>query len=145
MKKNPVTREKYFVWSDAWVFASLAGTVGQSGAVEFDRLIACGDLLNHAILSDKEIRDALLKLHRRGLVEVKGKKVLVLALTEVLHTKIRGMRGGLFSIPDNALKVLNSPRTDLPNIDEIPDVAFITADYVKNAYKSYVKLISASG
>lgn len=144
MKKAAIPRPKFFEWSDAWVFASLAGTVDDSGVVDFARLIACGDMLNHAIFEAREIRQAMVKLHQRGLVDVRENGVLALPIAEELLLKIRGMRGGLFSIPNNALKVLNSPKSNLPVIDHAPSVSFITSEFVRRAYKRYGKLFSKS-
>src|SRR5215471_14096903 len=60
--------QQSYVWSDAWVLASVAVGGGLKGC-ELKDIIAAGDLLNRAILSPVELRGALAKLIRAGYVK----------------------------------------------------------------------------
>jgi len=65
-----------FVWSDAWVMASVAVGGGLKGC-ELKDIIAAGDLLNRAILSPAELRGALAKLIRAGYVRRIGEAYVI--------------------------------------------------------------------
>jgi len=60
-----------FVWSDAWVLASVAVGGGLKGCPLKD-VIAAGDLINRALLSGDELRSALRKLVTSGYVSHGG-------------------------------------------------------------------------
>ena len=64
------SKENYFTWSDAWVFAALRGAIDETG-FSFVSFLATGDLLNHSIMSQEEIKQGLGKLCMRGLIEIK--------------------------------------------------------------------------
>lgn len=115
---------RVFEWVDAWVFAALRGADDESGQVDFSRLIAAADVLNHTIVTAHEVRRALAKLHASGLVEVRDARVTTTPLASALREQIAGRRGGAFSIVDNALGVLNSRRTRLPVVKTTADTAF---------------------
>lgn len=140
-KLDKLTSEPYFAWSDAWVFAALASFANETRHVDFGLLIAAGDLLNHAIFTREEIQQALSKLHARGLVDVRDATVIVTPSATGLHEKIKTMRGGMFTVVDNTLKVLNSPRTKMPPIGPTPDVSFLTNELLKRAYEAYKRRI----
>jgi hypothetical protein len=57
-----------FVWSDAWVLASVAVGGGLKGC-QLKDIIAAGDLINRAIIDASELRSALGKLIAKGYVE----------------------------------------------------------------------------
>lgn len=127
----------FFTHSDAWVFASLRGGINDTGQFSFASFLATGDMLNHAIMTVEEIKQGLTKLHMRGLVEIEGENIKVTKLSETLYNKIEKMRGGLFSVVENCLKVLNSPRTKLPQIENKPNLEFITENYLNIKHKEY--------
>lgn len=139
----PVKIAKPFAWSDAWIFAALQGADDESGQVALWKLIAVADMLNHAIVSVDELRQALLRLHGSGLVQVVDGQVFRTSLADSLHRKVRRMRGGMFSIVDNALKVLNSARTSLPVVERAPDLKFLTRRTTSRAHREYVSAISS--
>jgi hypothetical protein len=60
-----------FVWSDAWVLASVAVGGGLKGC-QLKDIIAAGDLINRAIIDASELRSALGKLIARGYVQRVG-------------------------------------------------------------------------
>lgn len=142
---NDMTKSKgkVFEWSDAWIFASMRGATDDDRSIDFTYLIASSDNLNRSIPSDTEIRNALQKLYRYGLVDFKQGVIKVPLFIEEMYLKIEKKRGGLFSVVDNSLSVLNSPRTKLPikNEDKI-DLTFIDNNFVLKHYKKYVSLIS---
>ncbi|HUL96259.1 MAG TPA: hypothetical protein VLT89_09625 [Usitatibacter sp.] len=65
-----------FVWSDAWVMASVAVGGGLKGC-ELKDVVAAGELLNRALLSPMELRGALAKLLARGYVDRTGSHYVI--------------------------------------------------------------------
>jgi len=126
-----------FEWPDAWIFASLRGAGDDAGTIDFAKLVATADALNHAIVTAEEVRGALAKLYVAGLVEMADGRVTVTPLATTLHEKIAAMRGGVFSIVRNALRLLNSPGTRLPVVDTTADTAFVTEAFMAPAYRRY--------
>lgn len=129
----------YFDWSNAWVFCALGDAHDDSGRVVFSALVGAGDFLNHAIFNDAEIHQGLSRLHQRGIVDVHDGSVTVTPLAKSLHSKIRSMRGDLFSMVDNALKALNSPRANLPFVQDLPDLRFITREFLAETYQIHTQ------
>lgn len=130
------SKEKYFTWADAWVFAALRGAINEKG-FSFVSFLATADMLNHSLLSLEEIRQGFAKLYMRGLIEIEKESISSTELAEILYSKVDKKRGGLFSVVNNCLGVLNSPRTKLPQIDVPPDLDFITPEYMSHKYKEY--------
>jgi hypothetical protein len=62
-------------WSDAWVLT--AAYVIARNPVSLSDLVAAGDYINHAILTDEELEHAFTRLTAAGLVEVTGDAVLL--------------------------------------------------------------------
>jgi hypothetical protein len=137
------SKEKIFEWSDAWIFASMRGATNDDRSIDFTYLIASSDNLNRSIPSYTEIRNAFQKLYRYGLVDFKEGVIKVPFFIEEMYLKIEKKRGGLFSIVDNSLSVLNSPRTkiSIKNENKI-DLTFIDDNFVLKHYRKYASLIS---
>ena len=131
------SKEKFFTRTDAWVFASLRGAIDEKG-FSFGAFLMTGDMLNHAILTQEEIKQGFAKLYRRGLIEIEKASIRKTDLAETLYFKIDKKRGGLFSVIGNCFDVLNSPRTKLPYIDTPPDLEFITPEYINKKYKEHI-------
>lgn len=131
------SKEKYFTWSDAWVFAALSGAIGKEG-FDFVAFLATGDMLNHAIMNPDEIRQGLKKLAHRGLIEIDGRSIRKTGLADELDLKVEKKRGGLFSVVDNCLSVLNSPRTDLPHVEGTPNLRFLSPTYYDGKCSEYI-------
>jgi hypothetical protein len=110
------SKQVFFTWSDAWVFASLQGAFNETGQFSYSSLITAGDILNHAIMTNEEIKDGLIRLYTRGLLEIDRENIKVTKLAKKLYVEIEKKQGGLFSVVDNCLEVLNSPRAKLPYI-----------------------------
>jgi len=66
-----------FVWSDAWVLAAVAVGGGLKGCGLKD-IIAAGELINRAILTSDEIRNALGKLIASGHVQRRARDTFVI-------------------------------------------------------------------
>ncbi len=130
------SKEQYFTWSDAWVFAALRGAIDETGFY-FVSFLATGDLLNHSIMGQEEIKQGFGKLCMRGLIEIDKESIKKTDLADLLYSKVAKKRGGLFSVVDNCLTVLNSPRTKLPYINTIPNLEFITPEYMNAKYAEY--------
>ena len=124
-------KEKFFTWPDAWVFASLSGATSEAGQFSFSSLIATGDMLNHAIMTNEEIKQGLTKLYICGLVEIDEENINITKLAEIVYAKAKKRRGGLFSVVDNCLSVLNSPRTELADIKVVPELDFIIENHLR--------------
>ena len=131
------SEEKFFTQTDAWVFASLRSTMNGKG-FSFVSFLAKADMLNHAIMTQQEIKQGLTKLHMRGLIEVEKEAVRKTELAERLYSKIDKRHGGLFSIIGNCFDVLNSPRTKLPFVGTPPDLEFLTPEYINDKYEEYI-------
>ena len=130
------SKEKYFTRTDAWIFASLRRAIDETG-FSFGAFLVASDMLNHAILTQEEIKQGFAKLHRRGLIEIEKANIRKTDLADSLYAKIDKKRGGLFSIIGNCFDVLNSPRIKLPYRDTSPDLEFITPNYLNTKYKEY--------
>ena len=66
-----------FVWCDAWVLAAVAVGGGLKGCSLKD-IIAAGELINRAILTSDEIRNALGKLIHAGHVQRRARDTFVI-------------------------------------------------------------------
>ena len=131
--------EKYFSWSDAWVFTALYFTGRDEKTIDFGEIIAAGDALNYAIFNVEEIKTAFVKLQKRGIIQVVDNKIGFTDLGKLIIEKAEKVRGGMFSRVDISLKKLNSNRVKLPYCEEINDCSFITQEVVIEAYKKYIK------
>jgi hypothetical protein len=67
-------------------------------------------------MTNEEIKDGLIRLYTRGLLEIDRENIKVTKLAKKLYVEIEKKQGGLFSVVDNCLEVLNSPRAKLPYI-----------------------------
>ena len=134
-----IKAEKYFSWSDAWVFTALYITGRDEKTIDFGQIIFAGDALNHAIFSVEEIKTAFVKLQKRGIIKVNDNKIGFTDLGKIIIDKAEKVRGGMFSRVDISLKKLNSNRIKLPYCEEIKDCSFITQEVVLKAYKKYLK------
>lgn len=137
-------RRLVFEWSDAWVFAASSGASDDAGQVDFSKLVAVADALNHAIVTADEVRRALDKLHASGLAEVRESRVTVTPLALRLHQKLATGRGGAFTVVEHALKMLNSPRTALPVVEGAPDTTFVTEGFMRRAHAGYLRAVAGA-
>ena len=94
------SEEKFFTQTDAWVFASLRGAINGKG-FSFVSFLATADMLNHAIMTQQEIKQGFTKLHMRGLIEVEKESIRKTDLAETLYSKVDKKHGGLFSVIGN--------------------------------------------
>ena len=97
--------------------------------------MAKADMINHSIFSADELKQALTKLHMRGLVKSDGNKIMVTELAKKLLDDIMKTKDNYFSITDNTLKMLSR----LPVVERTPlDLTFINDSFIHNIYKDYV-------
>jgi len=136
--KTPTLR---FTWTDAWILASLNASTAEQPVVALAELIATADYLNHAIPTLQELRSSLRTLHAHGLVEPREKKVALTPHGAAIYAKGRAKRGGLFSIVDNMLKVLNSPRVKHPQPIQPATFSFITDRALAKAHAEYTSRV----
>jgi hypothetical protein len=104
--------EKKFAFSDAWMFASLS-LMGNSGNLDLCQLIAAGDGLNHAILTEKEIKLGLRQCQVWGLITINNRHYQLTKPAKILAQKAILGRGGAFSVINNFERLLNSRLTKL--------------------------------
>ena len=126
-----------FIWTDAWVFASLERATAPSGRVLFPQLLHGADILAHTAPTAGEIKHAFRALHRRGLVRVAKGAVFLSPAAPGLHHQARAKRGGLFSVVDNTLRALNSARQNFPKLKSAPDLRFITRSLLQRAWREF--------
>ena len=131
------TQNPSFIWTDAWIFASLNTSAAEQPGVALAELIATADYLNHAIPTLRELRSSLQTLHAHGLVEPREKKVALTPHGTTIYTKGLAKRGGLFSIVDNMLNALNSPRAKHPQPTQPATFSFITQRALTKAHTEY--------
>ncbi len=130
-------KDKVFDWADAWVFASMKRASNDSGVVDFSLLVGVGDVLNHAIFNDSEIRTAIQKFYRYGLVDLVDHKIIPTVIAQNLFSRVDQKRGGLFAVVDNCLSVLNSPKTELViSKGKSADLDFLSSDFIKKTTTS---------
>ena len=133
--------ENYFSWPDSWVFTALYYSNFSNKNIDFKNLIAAGDVLNHAILTSGEIKDALIKLQNRGIIKISGDMVEFTDCGKELVLRIQRVKGGLFSRIDISLQELNSKRNRLQIIETIDTCDFITDELINKAYDDYRECI----
>ena len=138
MSKN---NENYFSWSDAWVFTALYFSNKDKKKINLSELIAAGDVLNHAIFTKDEIKNAFIKLQRRGIILIFNEIVEFTDYGLKLIEKAEKVRGGLFSRVDISLQKLNSKRNKFPFVEDVNNCDFITDEMMDKAYKIYIKKI----
>jgi hypothetical protein len=128
--------ERSFTDGDAWFFASLC-RIGNSGKLDLAKLIAIGDMLNHAIFTYEEIMQGLGKAQTWGLVRIVNRRYRLTKLAKAIHEQVKNARGGMFSIISSTQRILNSKRTKLQLVSEVKPCRFITEDAVQKGYDRY--------
>lgn len=130
-------KEDDFKWNDAWVFTALFGYDLEYTKINLPMIIASGDMINHSIFSINDLQSGFKILQQKGLVMVKGDTIKLTSKAIEIKEKVLKMRGGLFDIVDNTLKILNSKSTRFINIEiqDISDCIFLTNSSINQAYK----------
>ena len=124
-----------FNFATAWIFASVA----TGGGVDLPLLIGHADYLNRAIPTIGELTRSLKVLHGCGLVDIADGRIYLTVHGRAVADDGFARRGGLFSIPDNMRKSLDS--ASHPTIHTDPDLLFITDDSVAAAFQTYLKML----
>ena len=107
-------------------------------------LVSDADCLNRSIPTYGEVVRALLKLGQNGLVEQEGEKFYVTTYGCKIFENARNRRGGLFSIAQNTVKALNSPRFHHPYQDEGLDLTFLTEEVFQRSCQEYLEMANPS-
>ena len=133
------TNEKYFSWFDCWVITGILWTTPDEAEIDLAAIIGAGDMLNHSIYTEKELKDGFYKAQKKGLISIKDNKIRLTEQGHEIKAKVQNMRGGLFSIVDNMQKKLNSIRTKFVDIpaEAIDLCNFINDISVKESYEKY--------
>jgi len=113
--------EKYFNWADAWVFTSLYYSHKDNDSLDLEKVVSMGDALDHAILTNIELKTAFLKLQRKGIIEILNGSIKFTHFGKSIIESAEKVKGGLFSRVDITLNELNSKKIKLPIIEEIED------------------------
>jgi hypothetical protein len=131
--------DQYFSWADCWVITGILWATPNEADIDLAAIVGAGDMLNHSIYSEKELKDGFMKAQKKGLISIQGNKIILLAKGQEIKTKVQNMRGGLFSIVNNMQKKLNSRRTKLfDQLDEdINPCIFINEKTVGESYRKY--------
>ena len=133
----PETDENFFNRSDAWVFTALYYSNKNNKNINFKDLFAAGDMLNHSIPTNDEIRNAFVKFQKRGIIKISKEMFEFTDSGKALIEEILKVRGGLFSRIDISLKKLNSKRNGLKFYDNIEKCDFLTDEILNKSYKAY--------
>lgn len=133
------TIDNYFNWHDCWVITGILWATPDEAEIDLSAIIAAGDMLNHSIYTEKELKEGFYKAQKKGLISIQANKIKVTEEGCEIRNKVQSMRGGLFSIVDNMYKELNSIRTKLIDMSEetIDTSRFITHISVKESYEQY--------
>ena len=132
---------KYFESSDAWVFVALFNYNDEIKPLDLKEIIARGDWVNHSIFTSEELCQGFEKLISKGLIELNSKGLLLTKEGCAVKEKITNGKGGIFSMVENTLRRINSPKLKLRKIDKIEiDLSDILSNKnINEAYKDYSK------
>jgi len=120
-----------FTFSDAWVLTTL---ILINDRTTLSQLIACGDIINHAIFTKEDVNTALSKFLELNFIEIdQNKNMLVTSSGLRLPTK-SFYKSGLFSKVEILLKVLKKYA-----VKEIEIIEFFSDIEMKQAYSEYEK------
>ena len=139
MKLN---KEKYFNWSDAWVFTSIYYSTKDKDPINLKMIIGAGDMLNHSILNKEEINNGFYKLQKRGVIKIYNGILNYTDLGKLIINNAKKTNGGLFSRIDITLKKLNTNRIKLPIIDELEYYDLFTDDIIKEGSMCYINMMN---
>ena len=130
---------KYFSWNDSWVITAMLWPIEEEAEIDLGALIGSGDMLNHAIFTEEELKSGFYKAQKKGLISITNNKIKLLGKGKEIKDKVQNMRGGLFTIVDNMEKKLNSKRTKFEDIDDetIDPCNFINKKAIKESYVIY--------
>jgi hypothetical protein len=123
-------KENYFTWDDAWAFTSLYYSHKDNDSINLPKIISIGEALNHAILTNIELKTAFIKLQRKGIIEIQNGLIKFTHIGKSIIESSEKVKGGLFSRVDISFKKLNSSSVKLPIIEEIDGCAFITVENI---------------
>lgn len=132
MKKNI----SEFSDSDAWVFASMILSFKNNDILNLRKIISAGDYLNHSILTLKELRSALVKFQKSGIIEISESRIKFMIIGKNLKRKCLKLRKGLVPNIETAFHVLNEKPITISNSES---VYIIKASEYKTSLKEYLQ------
>jgi len=66
--KNMNVCDQYFTWADCWVITGILWSIPDAAEIDLPSLIGTGDMLNHAIYTESELKNGFFKAQKRGLI-----------------------------------------------------------------------------
>lgn len=130
-------KDDYFTWNDAWVFTALYKSHESNDQLNLLKLIGAGDMLNHAIFTEKEIISAFEKIQTKGIIILKGYQIIFTEVAMSLIDSCEKMAGGLFSRVDVTLKKLNSNRNKYTETIKTVNISDYLKTHFEESYKNY--------
>lgn len=131
----------FFEFSDGWVFMSLKGHSSKRERIELVNIIAIGDMLNHSIFTLEKLQNGFKKLQLKGLIKVEGEDIILSEIAQDILKNVMNSGVGFFSLIDEVLKIINSKKISLENVDmnSISKCDFLTEDRLTESYNEYSK------
>ena len=135
-----------FTWNDCWVITSVLWTRGKEIGLNISNLakmIGIGDAINRAIFYLSDMKQALVKAQKIGLMSIADHKIQVSEIGEEIQTLVKKHindedAGGFVELVNIVRTTLNSKKSDLQNVsdEEIDPCDFITSKNFQKAYQS---------
>ncbi|MHA1193988.1 MAG: hypothetical protein ACTSP9_17150, partial [Promethearchaeota archaeon] len=105
-----------FTWKDCWVITSVLWTRGKEIDINISNLsdmIGIGDAINRAIFYLSDMKQALVKAQKKGLISIYDHKIQVSKIGEEIQTLVKKHKGGVFELVEIVQTTLNSTKLDL--------------------------------
>ena len=138
------TTDETFTWKDCWVITSVLWTRGKEIALNISNLadmIGIGDAINRAIFYLSDMKQALVKAQKIGLMSIYDQKIQVSEIGEEIQTYVNEHinsedERGFVDLVNNVQTTLNSKKFNLVEIsdEEIDPCDFITQETFQEAY-----------
>ncbi|MHA1112620.1 MAG: hypothetical protein ACTSRE_16115 [Promethearchaeota archaeon] len=132
-----------FTWKECWVITSVLWTRGKEIDINISNLsdmIGIGDAINRAIFYLSDMKQALVKAQKKGLISIYDHKIQVSEIGEEIQTLVKKkIKGGILELVGIVQTTLNSKKLDLKNVsdEEIDPCDFINEETFQEAYKTY--------
>jgi hypothetical protein len=99
-----------WAYTDTWFLLSVLMTSKDGQSVSLKEVVACGDIINHAIFTFREFRDSITRLRNAGMLEFDGEFIrptdeIVCKYEEMAHSVrdlgalMKRVRGTLDALP----------------------------------------------
>ena len=123
------------IWTskDAWVLQSLRLSTKDNSGATISRLLRVGDFVNHDIIDLDTLRQSITKLGNVDLIYLENEQVFMtdkcLNFIDQYCTSKQ--------IDKNRDQLLDMLKTIDTNINQDPDINFLTQEFYETAYKQY--------